>query len=70
MHDYIQSVEHLEDGRVRVVGVLPFESFAEVLLLIEYLVHGARFLSARSRVSRASSLNKVNVVNKDLVNVR
>lgn len=69
MHDHVQSVEHLKDGRVRVVAVLPEFAFEQVIELLEYITHGAKYLSTRMRCSQ-SSRKKNYVVNRELVYVR
>lgn len=67
-HDFIQSVESVEGGQVRVVAVLPFSAYEDVILLAEHMIYLARFLRTRSQVARAS-LSGLNVVNEELSHV-
>jgi hypothetical protein len=71
MYDHLQSVEYLSDGRVRVVAVLPFATFDEILSSVEKIVHVSRWLNTRSRCARAmSAKRKVYITNLELANVR
>lgn len=71
MFDHIQSVEHLSDGRVRIIAVLPFESFENILVLAEHIIHASRFLNTRSRVARAMYSSKhFNLINEGLADAR
>lgn len=68
--DHIQSVESLDGGLVRVVAVLPYESYEEIIELTESVIHAARFLRTRSRVSQAMAAGRrLNIINEKLTHV-
>jgi hypothetical protein len=69
-YEHIQSVEYLNGGNVRVVAVLPYRSYLEVIQLAEHIISVSRFMQTRSRVSAAiSHRNNLYIVNEELSNV-